>query len=407
LRILCVSDEYPWPSTSGYRLRLSNILGALTELGPVDLFCAVGERPDLGAGSVAPTRGLARLYVHPVRAFRPTVPGMLRWMSSGQPRAVAWVDWRHGGRALEEWAVGRYDLVWFSHCHTWLALGAEDLGPSIVDFDNLEDRKTETLLALRGIQAAEAPTRSLRKRLRAGIGKRLDRVDISRWSRAQSAAAKAARAVVVCSELDRDRLDVPSAVVIPNGYETVRPATATVDACPSTLTMVGLMIYPPNLDGARFFAKQVMPLVRREAPEAVFQIVGRHDGELGDLEGAAGVVLTGEVSELDQAFVSTAVVVVPVRAGSGTRIKVLEAFARGLPVVATSIGCEGLGARHGIELLVADTPGELAAACLRLLREPELAASIAAGGHRLWERRYRWEAVRALVASTVLEVAAR
>lgn len=151
----------------------------------------------------------------------------------------------------------------------------------------------------------------------------------------------------------------------------------------------------------------MLPLIRRELPGATFRVVGRHDGALADLAVTNGVEVVGEVDDLDEVFDSTTAVVVPLRAGSGTRVKVLEAFARRLPVVSTSLGCEGLGVRDGVELLVGDTPEQFAAACVSLVRDPSLAASLADDGYRLWERSYQWGAVRPLVMQTAREAAAR
>jgi glycosyltransferase involved in cell wall biosynthesis len=95
---------------------------------------------------------------------------------------------------------------------------------------------------------------------------------------------------------------------------------------------------------------------------------------------------------------------VPLRAGSGTRVKILEAFAGGLPVISTTLGCEGLDVRDGVELLIADPPGRLAEACLTVLREPDTASTIAAAGHALWEARYRPATIEAQVAAAARSV---
>jgi polysaccharide biosynthesis protein PslH len=393
VRILCLSDEYPWPATSGYRLRLQNILKGLAEAGDVDLFCMVGDRPDL-ARAPEPPPGIRRLLVHPHPPFGSSVAGLVRWARSGLPRAVAWSDWDGARPALRSWAEAPYDAVWFSHLHTWLALRDPGLGPAVIDLDNLEDEKLRTLMALR-----QGP-RSLHDTIAAG----LDRIDIGRWERAQRTAARHAR-VVVCSELDRDRVGVPTAFVIPNGYDYDSVPSIRRETKP-TLTMVGLFVYAPNLDGAQFFARDVLPLVRERVPAATLRLVGRHDGVLAPLRDVPGVEIAGEVDTLDPVFADTTAAVVPLRAGGGTRIKVLEAFARGVPVVTTSLGCEGLAVENGVHCLIADAPTALADACVRLLGEATLAESLAREGRALWEQRYRWQLIHPLVAEAVREVAA-
>jgi glycosyltransferase involved in cell wall biosynthesis len=393
-RILCVADEFPWPPTSGYRIRLGTVLAGLAEVGDVDLFCAVAERPDVPAGEHDAPPGIARLYVHARDRFRPTVGGLTRWAASGLPRGVAWIDWRRADRALSAWAPAGYDLVWFSHCHTWGGVPRAGAEATVVDFDNLEDEKLRSLFALRRLRVQEGSSRST---LARRLGELLDRPDLGRWQRLQRRAAAACRAVVVCSETDRERLGSANAIVIPNGYAAA--ALERVAHPVPVFTMVGLMTYPPNEDGARFFATQVLPLVREGAPDATFRIVGRDDGLLADLDAVPGVERTGEVEDVRAMLADTTAVVVPLRAGSGTRVKILEGFAFALPVISTTLGCEGLAGRAGEDLLVADTPRALAAACLQVVREPEAAAQLAAAGHALWEARYRLETIQAEVAS--------
>jgi glycosyltransferase involved in cell wall biosynthesis len=209
----------------------------------------------------------------------------------------------------------------------------------------------------------------------------------------------------VCSEDDRARLGDPDAVVIPNGYDltpdaTVRPRTTDEPE----LTIVGLFIYEPNVDGAHYFVKQVLPLVRRSVPNARLVIAGRHEGALDDLADVEGVTVLGELDDLEPIFASSAAVVVPLRSGSGTRIKVLEAFAHELPVASTTIGCEGLGIHKDQEVLIGDTPETLAAACVQLLRDPDRARAVAQAGHDLWERRFQWSDIRGRIRELVLEV---
>ena len=407
VRILCITDEYPWPATNGYRIRIDNVLHGLAAAGKVDLFCTVTEPADLVAGAAAMPQAIERIRVHDRPSFRQSLRRRVAWLRCGWPRAVAGHEWRGAEEALVAWARAPYDLVWFSHCDTWLALGRADRGPVVVDFDNLEDEKLRLLIRLARLQRREQllPKLALGRRLRLAVGAPLDRLDARRWARVQRAAVRSARAVVVCSELDRRRLGSPSAVVVPNGYSLAASEAVRPRHVEAVLTMVGLFIYPPNIDGARFFAHRVLPLVRQEIPAARFRLVGRHSGKIDDLVGLPGVEILGELADLGETFASTAAVVVCLRAGSGTRIKVLEGFARSLPVVATTVGCEGLDARDGTELLVGDTPEELAAACVRVLSEPALAASLAQAGHRLWSERYRAEDVRGRIRQLAVEIA--
>lgn len=402
MRILCVSDIYPWPATDGYRQRLSQLLRGLGEAGEVDLFAVESGRDELEPGP-APAPGVLRAFVSPRPPFRRDARKVLRWLASPLPRAVLWHEWDRARRELRAWAERSYDVVWYSHLDGYLALGKTVAGPEIVDLDNLEDGKVR---ALRQLGRAGRPGRSS---LDALVGQGFDMVDERRWSRLQRAAAASAKRVVVCSELDRRRLASPTTTVVPNGYELEGPPVGTGPHGPSgpVFTMVGLMIYPPNRDAAEHFARDVLPIVRRREPGAEFRIVGR--GSLGGnpIASLPGVVVRGQVDDIRDELAQTDVAVVPIRFGGGTRIKVLEAFAHRVPVVATRTGAEGIEATDGEHLLLSDDGDaeSLAGACLRLVQDDALRSRLVDAAERRYQERYRWDVIRPQVAALAREVA--
>jgi glycosyltransferase involved in cell wall biosynthesis len=153
--------------------------------------------------------------------------------------------------------------------------------------------------------------------------------------------------------------------------------------------MVGTYWYPPNVDAAVHMATRVMPHLRVLSPACTLRLVGRGGAEfLGSLRGLPGVEVVGDVADVAPELLAAAVAVAPVRFGGGTRVKILEAFALGVPLVSTPLGCEGLDAEHGVHLLVADEPQEFAAACARLIANPEEARRLGQNGRRLYESSY-------------------
>ena len=166
--------------------------------------------------------------------------------------------------------------------------------------------------------------------------------------------------------------------------------------------MVGNLTYYPNTDGARFFCRQVLPLIRQADGRARTVVAGRDPGaEVRALAALPGVSVQAGPDHLAPFYADAAVAVVPIHAGGGSRIKILEAFAHGVPVVSTSIGAAGLGAVDGRHLLIANSPEDFAAAALRLRRDPALATAIAAEGLALFERRYRFEDAAAGILTLV------
>jgi glycosyltransferase involved in cell wall biosynthesis len=171
---------------------------------------------------------------------------------------------------------------------------------------------------------------------------------------------------------------------------------------PPTLLLAGALSYTPNADAAHHFVRDILPRIRERVPDAQLRLVGRHDRRAGELR-AEGVTLTGYVRDIGSELAHADVVVVPIRFGGGTRIKVLEAFAHRIPVVSTTLGCEGLEVIGGRHVLVSDDPARFAADCVRLLTDRRLRERLVAAAFELFTERYRWESI----SSTIGELAGR
>jgi glycosyltransferase involved in cell wall biosynthesis len=156
---------------------------------------------------------------------------------------------------------------------------------------------------------------------------------------------------------------VPNAVVRPTNYAEA-PGR-------DRLLYVGNLTYAPNVDAVRDLVTEVLPALRARVPGATVDVVGAHDARLADLAGRDGVHLVGAVTDLDPWYAGADVVVVPLREGAGTRIKVLEAFAHHRPVVATPSAVAGLDVVDGRSVHLATTTAGLAAHTARLLRDPD------------------------------------
>lgn len=188
-----------------------------------------------------------------------------------------------------------------------------------------------------------------------------------------------------------DRLTV---VPIAVDTQSLRPTHG--NRASRNIMTLGTLHYPPNADGIRWFAREIFPLVQQQHPEVTLTIIGKNPPtDFLQLAHAhpQSVEVTGYVPDLTPYCERAALMVVPVRAGGGMRVRILEAFARAMPVVTTTIGLEGIQARPGEDVLVADTPQDFAAAVVRLLQDPSLRASLAANGRRLVEERYDWQVV--------------
>lgn len=184
--------------------------------------------------------------------------------------------------------------------------------------------------------------------------------------------------------------------VVPIAVDTSSTQPVRRQPGSANIVSLGTLHYPPNADGIRWFLKEVFPLVRREAPRASLTIVGKNppqDFLLAAASSAGAIVVTGYVPDLTPHLEEAALMVVPVRAGGGMRVRILEAFARGMPVVTTTVGLEGIEARPGEDVLIADTPAEFSERVVELLEDEQLQARLSANGRRLAETRYDWQVV--------------
>ena len=207
-------------------------------------------------------------------------------------------------------------------------------------------------------------------------------------------------------EIFRDRISGASSHVLRNGVdlELFHPRANAPE--PGHFVFTGVMDYFPNVDGCIWFAKEILPLVRREHPDARFTIVGSSpSAEIETLAQLDGVEVTGFVPETRDYLARAAVAVAPLRIARGIQNKVLEAMSMGLAVVGTTHATQGVAGQHGRDYLVADTASDFAAACARLVASPADAAALGATARHFVETHYDWERCLEPLGALVEEVA--
>jgi polysaccharide biosynthesis protein PslH len=183
---------------------------------------------------------------------------------------------------------------------------------------------------------------------------------------------------------------------VPPGVDThyFQPTSNSTAKTPPILAFLGSMDWMPNVEGLLWFVAKVYPLVKAAHPSVRLRVVGRRPGhEILNLAVAdSSIEVTGTVEDVRPCLLDARALVVPLLAGGGTRIKILEAMAMGLPVVSTTIGAEGLPFENGRHLLLADTPQEIANACSALLLDPTLADQVSQAARVAVVERYSWAA---------------
>lgn len=198
----------------------------------------------------------------------------------------------------------------------------------------------------------------------------------------------------VCSDVDRkqvlERIKGPEVRVVPNPVDTDQFKPREVKERPCSLVYTGLMGWTPNIDAATYFAAEIYPLIKVKIADVHFSIIGKNPAP--SVKALAqtdpSITVLGYVDDIAAHICEGAVFVVPLRIGSGTRLKILEAMALGKAIVSTTIGCEGLDVTNTENILIADTPDDFAAAVIRLLQDPNLRAKLGQNGRKLAEEQY-------------------
>jgi glycosyltransferase involved in cell wall biosynthesis len=208
-------------------------------------------------------------------------------------------------------------------------------------------------------------------------------------------ASKAYRVAIANDQEKKYILSKKNIYHIPNGY-TFPEDIQVRNNLEQKLLFVGALFYYPNVQGIEWFCQKIWPIIYKRSPGASIEIVGdisSQANKLDYLKKIPGVNLHGFVEDIDPYLSKSAALVVPLQTGGGTRIKIIEAWSKGLPVVSTAIGCEGLGAKNGETLLIADRPEEFADACIKLLNDPEKGKIMAQKAFEWSKNIYDWKVI--------------
>jgi glycosyltransferase involved in cell wall biosynthesis len=221
------------------------------------------------------------------------------------------------------------------------------------------------------------------------------------WRKLRAREADACRnaaLTIAVSDEDRFRLAAlaPQARTgsIPTGVDTVYFRPGGRPEVPGRLVFSGSMDWHPNEDAVIYFGEEILPLIRQRAPHASFTIVGRNPTQrLREAASRLGMTVTGTVDDVRPFLDEASVYVVPLRAGSGTRMKIFEALGMAKPVVSTTVGAEGLALANGREFIAADEPQRFADAVVELFENESQRRALGEAGRALVAQRYSWAQV--------------
>jgi glycosyltransferase involved in cell wall biosynthesis len=266
--------------------------------------------------------------------------------------------------------------------HFWCAAYWELLAPvcrrTVLDLHNIE-----SILHARCAES-EGPVSGLAHRVFRSACREMERIWLPRFSEVLTTSQRDAATVL-------DLAPAASVRVYPNAIPwQPMPQPGEEEA----IVFSGNMEYHPNKSAVRFFRREVWPLLRERWPGLVWRLLGKNPEAVSLFtSGDAQIEVTGAVDDAVRELARAKVAVVPLLSGSGTRLKILEAWAAGIPVVSTFLGAEGLPVRNGEDILLADNPADFAEAVSRLLASKQLRRQIGAAGRLLLEKEFTWETV--------------
>jgi glycosyltransferase involved in cell wall biosynthesis len=376
MNVLFLSRWFPYPPSNGSKLRIYNLLRGVANRHEVTLISfndQPGIEPDL-----APLEAICReVRVVPWAPYRPDSLSARLHLLHPKPRSVIDTFSPQMVQTIEDaLRTNDFDVVIASQIDA-----AHHYSRAFRHIPALFEEAEVSVLYEQYAQAA-----SPWHRFRYGLT----------WNKHRRHLASVLKQFQLCtvvSEQERQLvspLAAPDCAVdlIPNCVDVESYAPFHTTPTPNSLISTGAFTYAPNYEGMRWFLAHVFPQVRAAAPNAHLTITGNHaDLPLPNIE---NVTLTGFVDDVRPRVAQAWASVVPLHTGGGTRLKILESMGLGTPVIATSKGAEGLDARPNTHLLIADTPQEMAAAILRLFREPALRQDLSTNGHALVREKYNW-----------------
>jgi len=386
MRILMLSPTLPWPLNMGSKIRIYHVLRELARAGhEVTLFTLAHEL--YGTEGLQSLKTHCReLYVIPVKK-RPRFRAALKAFISRRPYRVAKFENPEFMQAVAEVWQRDYDILWVQFIETLAYVPQAHLWERrplvVLDQHNADERFWETY-AREGL---------LWVRFFA-------KVNLWQLRKFQASVLKQVDIVLSVSKEDADftqsRLSNPATQVwvVPNGVDTEKLRPPDIAERRNRIIFCGAMDVLMNIEAVNWFAHRMFPKVRKVVPDAEFWIVGRDPApKVKALALLPGVRVTGRVEDVRPYYAEAKVAVAPFRYGGGTKLKVLEAMALGVPVVATPIGCQGIEAEPGKHLFKEESEAAFAERVINLLQDDSLRLQMAIEARRLVEERYSWHRI--------------
>jgi len=365
MRILWVKADKLLPVHNGGNIRSYHLLRYLSSQHDLTFYSYYGDRPDSDYDRELQQHLPGAVGVWTGERARSGVGRSLDYLShlpETAPYAVSRFGQKVVKRQLDDWFSQRkFDVAVCDFLDAAVNF-PEHLGiPSVLFQHNVESE-----IWRRHAETASNPVR-----------KAIYGMEYRKMLRFEESAVRKFHHVIAVSENDRALMArwvaAERITVVPTGVDLAQYSPSPgASATAPLVTFVGAMDWEPNIDGVEFFCGEIWPLIQSEVPEARFRIVGRNPGRRVQRWASERVEVTGQVASVVEHLRQSAVVIVPLRIGGGTRLKIYEAMATAKPIVSTTVGAEGLDVQHGHDIILADDVRSFSQAVVMLLRDSDL-----------------------------------
>jgi len=391
--VLVIDEDFAIAKNSGKRIRTANLLESCARSFSITYVAYVAGNDE--AVAAAATWNPLGVTTLPVQRPKVAKSGFGQLITAARTlwrqlpaNVVAWQTERFTKTVLNILRTGRFDLI---HCEITQMAWAVPFGtgvPTILNAHNVESVIWERLAGVR-----------------RGLLRWMFRNQAAKVHKFESDYLPRFDEVICVSKIDRERMrnrfGVTNALVLPNGADlTMQPLPPA--AAPPVLLYPSALDWRPAQDGAVFLLREILPQVRKRYPETRVAIVGKAPPRWMRrlCANTPGVECHSNVPFMEPYYRQARLVVVPLRVGSGSRLKILEALAYGRAVVSTTVGVEGLELTNGLHLSVADGAGPFANAVCYLLENNDRRCSLAREGRKAVEEHYNWTVISEEMADT-------
>lgn len=375
-KVLYVTSTLPCPPIQGSHQRVLNIGRQMKKYANVQM-AYVGSQPD--------SRRLeeTQKVFGPVELFITHQMNLPQWMQSHRHRFKFHWPWYHSDKVSKtderrfHDLRNKFDLIWFHTVAPADAFRQRCFSKSVMDLDDLNHIKFALM---------HRTETSIRDKIAT-------KILFYKWHRWEFKARRRFSIITVCSQNDKNILSNSAPVfVIPNGYKCPRHEPLYLQRTGNRLGFLGLLDYTPNARGLQWFAEEIWPIIQDKIPDAQLRVMGPESRRL-DVSVFRGFKVLGFVEDSATEMATWSALVVPLRFGGGTRLKILDAFSKKCPVISTSVGAYGLKAENKKHLVIADAPDQFAQECIKLMKNSQTGRQLAENAWELFKREYDWDKI--------------